>query len=122
MAGRTDVDGYIASCADPVAEELRNLRSFIHTELPGATEAMSYGVPVFLNTHGVPVIYLYGARKHVNFGFLRAAELSDPAKQLKGSGKPSKHIKLLPGGTHDLALLRGFVAQCAGMTESAGSS
>ncbi len=33
---------------------------------------------------------------HVNVGFFRGAELSDPAGLLKGTGKYMRHVKLLP--------------------------
>ena len=74
---------------------------------------MRYGAPYFLNAHGVPVIYLFGSKRHVNFGFLRSSDLSDPQGVLKGSGTPSKHIKILPGGPYDKAILTGFIDQCA---------
>ena len=73
---------------------------------------MRYGAPYFLNAHGVPVIYLFGSKKHVNFGFLRSSDLADPKGVLKGSGTPSKHIKVLPGEPYDKALLTEFMRQC----------
>ncbi|MDJ0823539.1 MAG: DUF1801 domain-containing protein [Paracoccaceae bacterium] len=114
MAGKTDtVDAYIAARSAEVAALMTKLRAFVHTSMPGAVEEMQYGVPAFLNAQGVPVVYLFGSKKHVNFGFLRSADLADPDRVLKGSGKPSKHIKLLPGAPIDEALLAGFMAQCA---------
>ncbi len=106
-------DDYFRNCKTAVVPLLQESRRFVHANLPGATEAMQYGVPVFLNTHGVPVIYLYGAKKHVNFGFLRSADLSDPKRILKGSGKPSKHVRLLPDQAPDWVMLKGFITQCA---------
>ncbi len=106
-------DEYIADHDAPIAALLTELRAFIHAELPGASEKIRYGVPVFLNEHDVPVLYLFGAADHVNFGFLRFDALSDPEAVLIGSGKPSKHIEIRPGNPIDHALLRGFIAQCA---------
>ena len=34
---------------------------------------------------------------HVNVGFFRGAELSDPAQLLEGTGKFMRHVKLRPG-------------------------
>lgn len=90
-----------------------DLRSFVHATLPGASVDLDYGVPVFLNSHGVPVLYLFASKRHVNFGFLRSADLSDPDGLLKGSGKPSKHIRILPGKPIDKDMLAGFVTQCS---------
>lgn len=95
---------------------LEELRALIHTELPGATEGMQYGVPVFLNSVGVPVIYLFGSSDHVNFGFLKYAELSDPDGLLEGSGKPSKHIKIFPGKSIDKTGLLKLIKQCKNIT------
>ena len=106
-------DEYIADHNAPIAALLTELRAFIHAELPGASEKMRYGVPVFLNEHDVPVLYLFGASDHVNFGFLRFDALSDPDAVLVGSGKPSKHIEIRPGDPIDHTLLRSFIAQCS---------
>ena len=85
------------------------MRNYVHATLPGATEDTQYGAPVFLNAHGVPVIYLFGSKRHVNFGFLRSAELIDPNGILRGSGTPSKHIRVIPGKLIDKAKLAEFV-------------
>ncbi|MDJ0629185.1 MAG: DUF1801 domain-containing protein [Rhodobacter sp.] len=110
------IDDYIRKRAEAVIPLLEDLRAFIHHTLPGATEGMQYGAPVFFNAHGVPVIYLFGSKNHVNFGFLRSSELSDPRRLLKGSGKPSKHIKVYPGKPVDKAILAGFIEQCESLT------
>lgn len=109
-------DQYADDCSETVTPLLKDLRSFINETLPSATEGMQYGVPVFRNAHGVPVIYLFGSKDHVNFGFLRSAELSDPKRILKGSGKPSKHLEVYPGGPVDKATLAQFVEQCERIT------
>lgn len=113
MAGKhKTVDDYIAACPEKVKPLLGELRSFIHSNMPGATEEMRFGVPSFRNAHDVPVIYLFGSKDRVHFGFLRAAELSDPTDVLKGSGTPSKHVKIAPGVPFDAPLLADFVQQC----------
>ncbi len=112
MPKHANIDQYIGDCAEPVVPLLKELRAFIHTTLPNATEAMQYGAPVFINANNAPVIYLFGSRDHVNFGFLRSAELSDPQGILQGSGKPSKHVKIFPGQPVDKPTLRAFIKQC----------
>lgn len=110
--GDTTVDAYVKNCPPAVIPLLEKLRAFALHSLPGASEGMQYGAPIILNAHGAPVIYLYGAKRHVNFGFLRSAEMSDPDGVLQGSGKPSKHIKLYPDRPIDEALLLRLVTQC----------
>ena len=109
------IDDYINGCSPAVAPLLEELRDFVHATIPQATEDMQYGAPVFLNAHGIPVIYLFGSKKHVNFGFLKSMELSDPDGRLKGSGKPSKHIRVLPGKPVNTAKLMKFVRQCGSL-------
>jgi len=59
------------------------------------------------------VIYLFGSKRHVNFGFLRSADLTNPDGELRGSGTPSKHIRVVPKKPIDWAKLTKFVKQCA---------
>lgn len=106
------IDEYIGGCAEAVRPLLEELRLFIKTEMSKAREGMQYGAPVFFNAHGTPVIYLFGSKKHVNFGFLKSAELSDPERLLKGSGNPSKHIRIRLGNQIDKAVLSRFIKQC----------
>jgi len=94
---------------------LKELRAFIHAAMPGATEGMQYGAPFFMNAHGTPVIYLFGSKRHMNFGFLRSSELTDPQGVLRGSGKPSKHIKVFPDKPFDKELLLDLINQCKRM-------
>ena len=110
------IDDYIDGCTETVAPLMETLREFVHQTLPGASEGMQYGVPVFRNANKVPVIYLFGSRDHVNFGFLKSAELSDPHGVLEGSGKPSKHVRIFPGAPIDEPTLRAFVKQCETMS------
>ncbi|MCK0142819.1 DUF1801 domain-containing protein [Aliiroseovarius sp. F20344] len=120
MTSKIDqVDDYIGKCNAPVVPLLKDLRAYIHATLPGASEDMQYGVPVFLNAHGAPVLYLFGSKEYVNFGFLRSSELSDPNGVLEGSGKPSKHIRVLPGRPVDWAGLTAFVTQCESISSDA---
>ena len=112
MPKHETVDEYIADCTEAVAPLMEKLRTFINNTLTGATEGMSYGAPVFYNAKKAPVIYLFGSKDHVNFGFLEYAALSDPQGLLQGSGKPSKHVKVYPGEPIEKAMLREFIKQC----------
>lgn len=57
------VDEYIA--AQPVTAQpvLKRVRAVIRKALPGATEGISYQIPVF-KQHGAMVLYLAGFRDH----------------------------------------------------------
>ncbi len=46
---------------------------------------------------------------HVNVGFFRGAELSDPDRLLEGSGKFMRHVKIRPGQQVNDAALRKLI-------------
>ena len=70
--------------------------------------------------------YVNVFRTHVNVGFFRGAELSDPNGLLEGTGKFMRHVKLRPDGDVDatalLKLINSAYADMQGRlkTHSAG--
>lgn len=53
--------------------------------------------------------YVNAFRTHVNIGFFRGAEISDPNRLLEGTGKFMRHVKLRPGRRIDAAALTKLV-------------
>jgi hypothetical protein len=53
--------------------------------------------------------YVDAFTAHVNVGFFRGAELTDPAGLLEGTGKYMRHVKLRPGVEADAAALSGLI-------------
>lgn len=53
--------------------------------------------------------YVDAFTAHVNVGFFRGAELSDPAGLLEGTGKYMRHVKLRPGVEADAAALGSLI-------------
>ena len=53
--------------------------------------------------------YVNAFTSHVNVGFFRGAELSDPASLLEGSGKYMRHVKLRPESDVDATALLELV-------------
>src|SRR5580698_11365641 len=49
--------------------------------------------------------YVNAFTTHVNVGFFRGAELSDPNGLLEGTGKFMRHVKLKPGSNVDATAL-----------------
>jgi hypothetical protein len=107
MAAPT-VDQYIEEAAELVGEILRAARHLILDTLPDAKELMKWAAPVYRLPSGQDVCYLYGAKAHVNLGFLFGAQLDDPAGLLEGAGqKDSRHIHLdSPDLPHRGAIVR----------------
>ena len=63
--GFESIDEYISSFPAPVQEILTQMRSTIVTELPDATEAISYQIPTF-RINGKNVIHFAGWKHHVS--------------------------------------------------------
>lgn len=112
---RAAFEEYIAERDAPVRAVLEELRALVHAALPDAAEGFKWGAPVFDNAHGVTVVYLYGGKDHANLGFVRGAELDDPHRILKGSGKAGRHVQIFPGKTVPAAQLTALLAQCAAL-------
>ncbi len=53
--------------------------------------------------------YVNAFTAHVNVGFFRGAELSDPNRLLEGAGKFMRHVKIRPGGEIDSKALRTLI-------------
>ena len=53
--------------------------------------------------------YVNAFSAHVNVGFFRGAEISDPNRLLEGTGKFMRHVKLRPERRIDAAALRKLV-------------
>jgi hypothetical protein len=53
--------------------------------------------------------YVNAFKAHVNVGFFRGAEISDPARLLEGTGKFMRHVKLRPGRDVDAKALMKLI-------------
>lgn len=53
--------------------------------------------------------YVNAFKAHVNVGFFRGAELSDPDSLLEGTGKFMRHVKLRPDRRVDADALRALI-------------
>jgi hypothetical protein len=49
--------------------------------------------------------YVNAFKAHVNVGFFRGAEISDPERLLEGTGKYMRHVKVRPGSDVDAEAL-----------------
>jgi hypothetical protein len=53
--------------------------------------------------------YVNAFTAHVNVGFFRGAELSDPRRLLEGTGKFMRHVKLRPAEDIDVSALEQLI-------------
>ena len=71
-------------------------------------ELVHDGCPVAC-VEGAPFAYVDSFTRHVNVGFFRGAELSDPAGLLEGTGKRMRHVKVRLGAKVNRAALRALI-------------
>ncbi len=95
-----ELQALLAECDPAVAQLARKLRSLVIEEAPTATEI------IYDAGYAISIIFSFTERwqdafchvavyaRHVNLQFNRGAELTDPEKRLKGSGKQMRHIQV----------------------------
>jgi len=86
----TKVDEYINNQKSPQKEVCVYLRSLIHKTIPGISEEMKWGVPVFSGGK----FYIGSLKSHVNLGFSISGLNEKEIALFEGSGKTMKHIKV----------------------------
>lgn len=91
MAERT-ADDYIADLDGWQAEAAKKLRDIVRSTVPEVNEAVKWGQPTFAY-HG-QLCYFKAFKNHINFGFVRGADLEDPAGLLEGTGAKMRHVKI----------------------------
>lgn len=57
-------------------------------------DGIKWGSLTFIADRNIAWILNYPQKDYINFGFFRAAELSDPKKLFEGSGKGLRHVKI----------------------------
>ncbi len=85
----TSISNYIAKFPRPAQRVLTRVRTVIHKALPGAEEAISYGIPAF-KLRGRIVIYFAGWREHYSiypFNKRLEAALKDQVAAYELSGR-----------------------------------
>lgn len=87
-----NVSAYISNAAEVQTELLEHLRQLIHDAVPGTTEAIKWGFPVFTKTKNYA--YFRYSKKHITLGFYNPEKIDDPDNLLEGEGNTLKHIKI----------------------------
>ena len=84
------VDEYLNKQKSPQKEVIVLLRSLIHKTIPGISEEIKWGVPVFAGGK----FYIGSLKNHVNLGFSINGLSDGEVALFKGSGKTMRHIKV----------------------------
>lgn len=86
------VSDYIAQATPDQIELLENIRQLIHKSVPGVTEAIKWGFPVFAKTKDFT--YFRTAKQHITLGFYNIDRIENAEQLLEGTGKNMRHIKI----------------------------
>jgi hypothetical protein len=112
------VDAYVVGMRDWRGDTVSALRQLIREAAPEATESIKWGQPVY-EVNG-PFAHIKAFKSHVNFGFWRGAELTDPKGLLKGSGSRMRHVELRSRADIDTATLQAMVRTAVEMNRIKG--
>jgi len=99
-----DVDEYLAKVPEPARSTLETVRRAIRAAAPEATEAISYGIPMF--RHFGLLVGFGAARKHCA---LYGTTLGSYRKDLKGYDTSKGTIRFPPGAPPPSSLVRKIV-------------
>ena len=111
------VEPYLAQLAGESRRIAERLRAIVHGAVPGVSEAIKWGMPVYEH-HGL-LCYIAPRAKYVGFGFYKAAGFDDPERLLQGSGLGGQ-VKIAREAEIPEATLAGWVRQAAAFNARAG--
>ena len=89
---------------------IRALRRFVNRAAPQLEEAVKWGNGCWVKGK-TPIVYVYSAPDHVQFGFVRGAALRDPKGLLVGEGKSVRHIRVAKKSDIDEARFAALLHQ-----------
>ena len=107
--------GYLAAYDPHVASLALALRQIVLEEAPEAVESLvnGYAVAIGFSFTGKPMkdgfCHVVAYSTHVNLGFNRGAELPDPARILKGTGKAIRHMTIRSHEDLDSPVIRRYL-------------
>jgi uncharacterized protein YdhG (YjbR/CyaY superfamily) len=81
--GHASVDAYLAAQPAPARSVLERVRATIRKALPGATEGISYQIPVY-KLDGVMVLFFAGFRRHYSIYPATARVVGELEEELGG--------------------------------------
>ena len=104
----------LAACPPGVAQLALALRELVLTEAPEAEEVLYsvYAEVIVFKLTGCPgdaFCHINAYSRHVTLGFYRGAELPDPHRVLKGTGKKFRHIRFDSSDDLEHGYLRTYI-------------
>ena len=119
MAAPTSVEEYLAALPADSRTALEHLRAMIRAAAPGATEAISYGMPAFRD-RGRMLVYYAAFKAHCSLFPASMAAIEANREGLKGFYAVKGTIRFSPDKPLPAALVRKIVE--ARLAENAARS
>ena len=88
---------------------VKMVRQLMREMAPGATEAVSYNMPVWKGKR--ILAWIIPTKKDITFGFTRGSRFKDKYGLLRGVGKSARHIKLKSTKDVDRKVLGYYIKQ-----------
>ncbi len=98
------IDAWIKECSNELGVIARHWFDVMRERGDDVRELLYDGHPTAC-VEDAAFAYVNAFTAHVNVGFLRGAELADPARLLEGTGKYMRHVKLRPESDIDATAL-----------------
>lgn len=111
MAFDKAVTDYIAQAQPAQIEMLETLRQLMHDAVPGTTEAIKWGFPVFSKTKNYA--YFKPSKQYIRLGFYNTDKIEDRDNVLEGTGKDLRHIKIRKPEDINVPLLKKWLKAVA---------
>lgn len=93
MKSYPNFDAYLKDQPRANQAVIRALRTLVKRAAPSLAEAVKYSNGCWLQGK-YPIVYVYAAADHTQFGFMSGAKFADPKRLLEGSGAHIRHVKL----------------------------
>lgn len=110
MQGFPSFDEWARRQPDELRGVIADVRALIAEAAPLLDETVKWGNGCWQNAT-LPLLFLYGGRDHVQFGFFAGATLDDPARLLRGDGRFVRHVRIEATDDLDRAALADLVRQ-----------
>jgi hypothetical protein len=113
------VDDFVRTKVVPEYRDIvTEIRKLIKQYAPGATEAISYGIPAFKGNRIMAVIS--PTKKGITLAFSRGAQFKDRYGLLEGVGKVSKNVRIRHLKEIKKSALRYYIKQAVALDEAEG--
>ena len=112
-------DTFFESLRGPIAPLARELRGIIRRAIPGASESLKWGMPVY-GVDGL-ICAIRRSKDHVALQFYASGtSLGDPDGLLEGTGKRMRHVKIRSKGDIKKRIFSAWLKQAAKTSRSSG--